>query len=424
MNVYNTNSTDFDKVYAHGQENFILDTSLSLQEDDLYYLKLYNPSFSFDIFSVLNNELIAHVPNQMNRRQGITSFFLENNNLYILKYCYYEEKRFFEIYQCSITESTLLKSNIVPDSYADFFLSDDSVFFTAPITSSQGTVHVFNLNENFSLSLVGSFAGGFQSRLGDQPDNYIINHHNNNIILRDITNFEHILLNQTVLDSNASIRYIKDGYFLLRNSAFQPIQFSLAKYDVDNKVIQQIHHFPMNRETSYQTLNSVISNNASYRSDISEFFSILDDRVVKIGEKFDKDRFVSMNVFYPAYKKLIQIAGSGIWSYDIDFDEWLNQSDDAIDKQLTGLLYNYPNPFNPETSIVYSINKAGNVKIDIFNVRGQKVRTLVDSYRDTGEHVEIWNGQDDNNSNVASGVYYCVMRFNNHVDVKKMLLLK
>ncbi len=91
---------------------------------------------------------------------------------------------------------------------------------------------------------------------------------------------------------------------------------------------------------------------------------------------------------------------------------------------VTELLGNYPNPFNPETSISYNLRKAGQVTLDIFNLKGQKVRSLVNEHQEKGQHKVVWNGKDQNNSNVASGVYFYKMSSGSYSSTKKMILMK
>ncbi|MCL2065360.1 MAG: S8 family serine peptidase [Candidatus Cloacimonetes bacterium] len=90
----------------------------------------------------------------------------------------------------------------------------------------------------------------------------------------------------------------------------------------------------------------------------------------------------------------------------------------------TSLLGNYPNPFNPETLIQFSMADAGNVSIDIFNIRGQKVRSLFNAFVDRGNHNVIWNGLDDNSTEVGSGIYFYVMKTEDFSHVKRMMMIK
>jgi len=92
--------------------------------------------------------------------------------------------------------------------------------------------------------------------------------------------------------------------------------------------------------------------------------------------------------------------------------------------QMNVLNQNYPNPFNPETSISFDIKEAGKVSLDIYNVKGQKVKTLLNDHREAGTHNIVWNGTDDNNRSVSSGIYFYKMKNGKFSSTKKMVLLK
>jgi hypothetical protein len=83
------------------------------------------------------------------------------------------------------------------------------------------------------------------------------------------------------------------------------------------------------------------------------------------------------------------------------------------------LSQNHPNPFNPVTEIRFSIPVASSVRLDIFNVSGQRVTTLVNRHLEAGDHSVSWDG-----SNVASGVYLYRMEADGFVETRKMVLLK
>ncbi len=85
---------------------------------------------------------------------------------------------------------------------------------------------------------------------------------------------------------------------------------------------------------------------------------------------------------------------------------------------------NYPNPFNPETNFSFYISQPDNVKLEIFNVRGQKVTTLTDQRYDTGYHTINWNGKDRSDKTVSGGVYLCRLTTSNQSATRKVLLLK
>ncbi len=102
-----------------------------------------------------------------------------------------------------------------------------------------------------------------------------------------------------------------------------------------------------------------------------------------------------------------------------------SDSDDPVAPvTATELVGNYPNPFNPSTTIRYSILEPSPVTLVIYNLKGQKVRVLVDQLRPTGHHTVVWDGKDDKGSPVSSGVYYYRMQAGDYHNVRKMLLME
>jgi len=99
----------------------------------------------------------------------------------------------------------------------------------------------------------------------------------------------------------------------------------------------------------------------------------------------------------------------------------VNKENDLIKVKLIG---NYPNPFNPQTVIKFQLSKEMPVEINIYNIKGQKVRTLIDEEKEAGSHSIVWNGNDGNNYPVSSGVYFYRMITGEVISSKKMLLLK
>ena len=98
-------------------------------------------------------------------------------------------------------------------------------------------------------------------------------------------------------------------------------------------------------------------------------------------------------------------------------------SEDSRPTEFT-LSQNYPNPFNPETYIEFERAKASHVKIDVFNIVGQKVRTLVDEEMQPGRYVADWDSKDEQGNSVSSGIYFYRMQADDFSDMKKMLLVK
>jgi hypothetical protein len=85
---------------------------------------------------------------------------------------------------------------------------------------------------------------------------------------------------------------------------------------------------------------------------------------------------------------------------------------------------NYPNPFNPSTNIEFAVPSRSHVKLSVYNVMGQKVRTLVDEELDAGWKLITWDGKSDSGKEVGSGVYLYRVEAGDFIESKKMMLVK
>jgi len=114
-------------------------------------------------------------------------------------------------------------------------------------------------------------------------------------------------------------------------------------------------------------------------------------------------------------------TGIVIYQYDqavaVDDDAELAPSDFA-------LYQNHPNPFNAGTTIAFQTKRASFVRVSVYNILGQSVRTLVEEYLPAGAHSVGWNGRDQNDRTVASGVYFYRVHAGEFSETRKMLLLK
>ncbi len=85
---------------------------------------------------------------------------------------------------------------------------------------------------------------------------------------------------------------------------------------------------------------------------------------------------------------------------------------------------NFPNPFNPTTTLAFSIKDANNVNLTIYDVAGRRIRELVNERRERGAYKVVWDGRNDNGSTVSSGVYFYKLVAGSFTDTKKMTILK
>ncbi|MDP8204180.1 MAG: FlgD immunoglobulin-like domain containing protein, partial [Candidatus Tenebribacter mawsonii] len=103
-------------------------------------------------------------------------------------------------------------------------------------------------------------------------------------------------------------------------------------------------------------------------------------------------------------------------------DEDETENNNLSTPQLYG---NYPNPFNPTTTISFSVTQNSDfVTLEIFNIKGQKVKTLYKGIAEEGKHSVIWEGKDTNGKSVSSGIYFYKLKTNSKELTRKMLMLK
>ena len=105
----------------------------------------------------------------------------------------------------------------------------------------------------------------------------------------------------------------------------------------------------------------------------------------------------------------------------------VSDDDEVVDMFSTALLGNFPNPFNPYTSINFVVARHTlQVHIEVFDIRGRLIRTLLDGSREfgAGSHSVVWDGRDDVGREVSSGIYFYRMRAGEYQSVRKMILMK
>ena len=131
------------------------------------------------------------------------------------------------------------------------------------------------------------------------------------------------------------------------------------------------------------------------------------------GSKFDVSGISAENV------NLVSSNGSFV-----DHVVRVNSIDIGLTPDKYSLLQNFPNPFNPTTEIVFSLPTDSFVELSVFNMAGQKVRSLSSDNLKAGYHSIIWNGMDDSGLSVASGMYFYTIHVGSYKNTKKMLFLK
>lgn len=106
----------------------------------------------------------------------------------------------------------------------------------------------------------------------------------------------------------------------------------------------------------------------------------------------------------------------------VNFQYFSSNDDPMISPSLK--LANYPNPFKPDTNITFALKQATDVKLSIYNIKGQLVNTLMDKHMESGPHIVHWDGRDSKGALCSSGIYYLRLSSDNMVQTHKMLILK
>ncbi len=157
----------------------------------------------------------------------------------------------------------------------------------------------------------------------------------------------------------------------------------------------------------YAGIYNQITNYSDYRVRTMWFgFSLMYVRDAVLQYDLIRDR-----LFYEVY--------AWLW-HD---ENWYYLGADEV-PAVNSLAQNFPNPFNPTTTISFSVKEKGRVTLRVYDVEGRLVRTLVDEVRDAGSYREVWDGTNNRGAGVASGVYFYKMEATGFTRARKMAILR
>jgi flagellar hook assembly protein FlgD len=111
---------------------------------------------------------------------------------------------------------------------------------------------------------------------------------------------------------------------------------------------------------------------------------------------------------------------------DLGAYEWSGTANPEADIPLADVstMSIYPNPFKQTATISFQQKSIGTVNIDVFNVKGQLVKTLLSEHKNSGSNQITWDGRDHNGKMCSSGIYYCRVVSNNKTYTRKLMLVK
>ena len=249
-----------------------------------------------------------------------------------------------------------------------------------------------------------------------------------------------------IFDLSDPLMPVEVGFWDSNNRAEQFALFDnyayIADYDGGIKVIE------VSEPTNPHLINTMVLNSTS-KLDI--------DPIIRNNKLFISDRvwneifvYDLQNPAYPIYlysyrwdhySNDLEVFGNYVYSANgrigtyqnyglslLDFSDFMTEINEPLipyPSSLISNLSNYPNPFNPETTISFSIPEESKVDLSIFNIKGQKIRSLLNDQITAGEYSIVWNGEDASGKKVSSGVYLYKLHINDKTElVKRCLLLK
>lgn len=180
------------------------------------------------------------------------------------------------------------------------------------------------------------------------------------------------------------------------------------------KYVIELNYDYMYLEISYDgviwtELDSFTGTQYNWEQKTYSLSDYLDEENVQIRFRMYSDTYVEEDGMY-------------IDDFEIEVETGVGTGSDLIVKNYS--ISNYPNPFNPATTINFNLKAESHVELNIFDIKGHKIRTLVSEQVPAGAHSTVWNGKDDRGNIVSSGLYFYKIEAGSYTETKKMILVK
>ena len=285
----------------------------------------------------------------------------------------------------------------IDGGYNWYLTNTPILYFPYPYIVNYSANKFFFIDDNFGWVACSAFAGaGLSLSTSDGGENWEVGIEPGPPALFDIHFVD--LNHGGVAGRNASYTYV----------AITEDNFETVLYQYDNSNWNQLAQAIcfQNNSTIWVTGEPGIINRSTDGGATFEVFQVIDAYFYTI-QFFGNTGYIfgNQNALY----KYVDPAG-------IDSDMHIQTQDLNITA--------YPNPFNPTTTINYSLKENSRVSLKIYNIRGQKVKNLVNEVLTAGKHSFIWNGRDSNDKRVSSGIYFYKMKAGDFQKVRKMILLR
>jgi len=376
-------------------------------------------------FNVTEDEPVVH---ELDESPYGFSPFTHNDSLL----CYLSmeslSEDFLKIYHYNENEITL--ANEIPlgtTNYRYVNLKNDYLILMG---YNPGTIIIYEILPDYSLNEAGNFILGIKPYLLQQTIHFELDYL---FILyqQGDNSFVSILESQPPFDEVAnfsmnifgseqgSMYLLSDNKVLFYKCNYPGMTILLCGYDFPDQfeLLDTI-----TSDESFFLHDDLLIGRKDYSGEVG-YYTWQND-VIEEVYNYDFGVEIRDNIFIPELNKLYAVGRYNIIEYTCDYTDI---DDFELPIVSTGYdLRNFPNPFNPTTMISFSLQNNSNVELSIFNIKGQKVKTFTNLQINKSSNQQIiWNGTDDNNKPVGSGVYLYKLKVNDKtLATRKCILLK
>ncbi len=366
-------------------------SSSSFADNDILYIVGWDDSLDvYDISepespSLLSSIYIEHI-------RKIKTY----DNIGYVK-CSHGDDRFLNIYDFSDVLNPILESEIqiVNGSYTRYHFYNNYLYI------ADDEFKIYNVQDPSNPILVCTLDNINDSECIDTQDNILYISNYPNIEFYDITNPECPSLINSYNEFAFTFSVFENYLYYFDYVSFKIIDIS----DLYNPIL--ISEIFINDMTYPQfiPIAKVIGNNLIFSDPLwNKIYSY------NISDPFNPS-FVSefnwniSSAVLDIHNQNLIIRDNFNGVFIIDNNTFVSVSENNI-INTTNQLINYPNPFNPETTISYELLEADEVELNVYNIKGQKIKSLVDEFVDLGSHTVQWFGDDRNGNPVSSGIYF------------------
>lgn len=358
-------------------------------------------------------------------------FFWEvNNNVYCQKFSDHPEYSFsgnlilenFNI--VDIKENVILLKSL-QGYYVYFFddsglslMPDNNLVYIDNINEFSENIKLTCYNNNVFLTYINPIGNQLFLQLTylNLSNNFVINRViDNNLIKKKYI----VIAEENLFIAYNDNEYKVKGFDYLGNNIIEisemnldnqiPNRFNFEKFFINN------HYLTIVLKDSDQIL--ILNRNLSFVNSLFETYYVNSFQISNVYDILT----VNGNDYYICTKTLYDEFPSIKCIYLQNLQALTNEP--YVNTTLNSL-NNYPNPFNPSTKLSFSLDKASDVKLTVYNIKGQKVNDIFSGYLNSGKHEYVWNGTDQNGNNVSSGIYFTRIESSNGVYVRKMMMIK